>query len=124
MALNDPSHLSIPAEDDETPRSPDAIRAIALVGLPELTGAESEISVAASIRERLLIEADDYMTALRGDAILTAEQADTAIEVTRRISGADVQAAQAALNRLRHETESAWWVTKQEATIEEVMREE
>ena len=122
MALNDTSHLSLSPEDDATPHSPRAIRAVALVGVPELTGAEADIAAAAPIRERLLIAADDYLTALRGDEILTTEQTDTAISVSRPVSAAEVLAAQKALNRLRHETDAAWWLARREATIEETLR--
>jgi len=121
MALNDSTHISIPEEDDETPRSPRAIRAVALAGVPELTGSETDIANAAAIRERLLIAGDDYLTALRGNEILTEEQADTALSVAQPVSAAEVLAAQQALNRLRHRTEAAWWISHQEATIEEAL---
>ena len=75
MALNDSSRLSLPDEDDSTPHTPRAIRAVALVGVPELTGGDADIAAASPIRERLLIAADDYLTALRGAEILTGEQA-------------------------------------------------
>ena len=123
MALNDATHLSLPEADDTTPHSPRSIRAVALVGVPTLTGTEAEIAEAEPIRERLLIAADDVLTELRGGEILTEEQADTAIRVPQPISAAQVQAAQRALNQLRHQTEANWWLLQQEATAEMLLKQ-
>ncbi len=123
MALNDTSNLTIPVEDAADPRSPRALRAATLAGVPELSGTEAEIAAALPVRERLLLAADDYLTALRGAEILTEEQTDTAVSVPRPVSAAEVLTAQQALNRLRHQTAAAWWTAHEETKIEEALRE-
>ena len=123
MALNDTSRLTLPTEEDETPRSPRAIRAIALAGVPELAGTEADVAAALPIRERLLIDADDFLSALRSNEILTEEQADTAISIPTPASPAEVLAAQQALNRLRHQTDAAWWIGRREATIKSALND-
>ena len=95
---------------DQTPRSERSIRAVAEVGLPELTGSEQDVEAARETRARLLVEADDLLTEMRTNHILTEEQKDTAITVAQPITHAQVVQAQIALDRLRHKMEASWWL--------------
>jgi hypothetical protein len=90
--------------------SPATRRAVAEIGLPELSGAGDQVKRAEAVRARLLVDADDVMTRLRSDEIITEAQVDTAIVSPRQVSDDQVHAAEAALNRLRRVQDAAWWI--------------
>jgi hypothetical protein len=85
-------------------------RTVTAGGLPELEGEIADRDRAAEIRNRILVEADDVLTRLRSDEIITEAQTDTAIVSPRQVNPAQVHAAEAALNRLRRHTDAAWWI--------------
>ena len=123
MALNDTEHISLPDTEDETPRSPRTIRAVALLGVLPLEGSEAAIAAATPLREARLIEADDLLTDLRTNAILTEEENDTAITAPQQITHAQVHTAQVALNRLRHQITAEWWIANQHKTTQQLLDE-
>ena len=88
--------------------TPAAKRVITEGGLPELVG--SNVDAAKETRTQILIEADDVLTRLRSDEIITEAQADTDIVSPRQVSTGQVHAAEAALNRLRGNTDADWWL--------------
>lgn len=106
---------------ESTGESPGTQRAMTQAGLPELTGHPSELSRADTIRTRILMEADDVMTRLRSDEIITEAQSDTYIVSPRQVTEGQVHAAEMALNRLRHEPNAAWWLTQELATAEQLL---
>lgn len=79
-------------------------------GLPELKGSPEEITRAEEIRTRLLVEADDILTALRANLVMTESQVDTAVQPSEHVSEPQVVTAQAGLSRLRSRDEAAWWI--------------
>lgn len=99
-----------PPPADETPRTPRSQLAATEAGVPELTGSPEEIGHAEEVRAAILMQADDYMTQLRANQILTEEQSDTDVVPDQPVTHAQVLAAQAALNRLRHQTDANWWI--------------
>ena len=103
---------------DETPGTK---RTMTEGGLPELNGDPAILANAADIRTRILIEADDVLTRLRSDEIITEAQQDTAIVSPRQVTSEQVHAAEAALNRLRHETAAAWWAEQSSRTAGELL---
>lgn len=106
--------------DTDDPATPRTVRAIALTGVPPLTGADADIAAADPIRAARLIEADDILTALRGNETLTEEHTAAAIPPPP-VSHAQVQQAQIALNRLRHQTEAAWWLSHRNDTAQALL---
>ena len=105
---------------DETPGTK---RAITEGGLPELSGAAAELASAREIRTRILIEADDVLTRLRSDEIITEAQKDTAIVSPRQVNSDQVRAAEVALNRLRNHTDGGWWVAQASRSAGEILTE-
>ena len=103
---------------DETPGTK---KTITEGGLPALVGAETEIGQAREVRSRILVEADDVLTRLRSDEIITEAQSDTAIVSPRQVSSDQVHAAEVALNRLRGQTDAAWWVANSGRTAGELL---
>ena len=110
MPYNETTGVEQPDTDD--PATPRTIRAIALTGVPPLTGDPADVAAADGVRAARLIEADDILTELRGNQTLTEEHTAAAIPPPP-VSHAQVQQAQAALNRLRHQTEARWWLNHQ-----------
>ncbi|HZT41053.1 MAG TPA: hypothetical protein VFA07_02630 [Chthonomonadaceae bacterium] len=106
-----------PQPADETPRTPRSQQAATEVGLPALVGMPEEIGQALEIRSDILMQADDYMTQLRANQILTEEQSDTAVVPDQPVTHEQVLAAQAALNRLRHQTDANWWIAHQQDDV-------
>ncbi len=102
----------IEVADNEVPGTPRAIRAIAEAGLPPLTGSSTDVQAAGDIRISKLIEADDLLSAMRGNEAMTEEHALAAIPPPH-VTHAQVQQTQAALNRLRHQADAAWWIAHQ-----------
>lgn len=83
-----------------------------LAGLPPLTGNPTDVQAAGDIRISKLIEADDLLSAMRGNEAMTEEHALAAIPPPH-VTHAQVQQTQAALNRLRHQADAAWWIAHQ-----------
>src|SRR5436309_2736255 len=98
-------------------------RTITAGGLPELSGDGADLAAALEVRTRILMEADDVLTRLRSDEILTEAERDTAIVSPRHVSDAQVHAAEAALNRLRARTDAAWWAAQSGRTAAEILGE-
>lgn len=113
--------LNVPPESDATPRTERAMRAITEAGLPGLRGAPPDLEAASEVRLAKLMEADDVMTALRTAEQQTELGGDSAIQPETPVSDADVRAAQAALNRLRHQQDAAWWLAHQDRSARELM---
>lgn len=112
-----------PPEADETPRTPRSQEAATEAGLPALTGSGPEIAQAEPIRTALLMDADDYLTELRTNQILTEEQQDTAVMPDQPVSAEQVRAAQMALNRLRHQTDAGWWIAHRDWGVCDLLAE-
>ncbi len=97
-------------------------------GLQELKGSPEEIARAEEIRTRLLVEADDILTQLRSNPVLTASQVDTAIVAPEQVSEPQVNTTEAGLNRLRNRNDAAWWITNgargARQLLDEALREE
>ena len=106
--------------DTDEPGSPRTVRAIAEAGLPALAGSPTDIETARDIRAAKLIAADDLLSALRGNEAMTEEHALAAIPPPP-VTHAQVQAAQAALNRLRHQTDAQWWIARQSHSAQELL---
>ncbi len=102
----------VEVSDTDEPGSPRTVRAIAEAGLPALTGSLTDIETARDIRVAKLIAADDLLSTMRGNEALTEEHALAAIPPPS-VTHAQVQTAQAALNRLRHQTDAQWWIANQ-----------
>lgn len=90
-------------------------------GLPELTGAPEEIEAAEPIRSRALIAADDLLTDLRAREAEHEERSHSFRDPNPRPPDPQVHSAQAALNRLRHETSAAWWLQQAQRTPQELL---
>ncbi len=103
--------------------TPGTKRAITEGGLPHLTGSEHDVVRAHEIRTRILIEADDVLTRLRSDEILTEAQLDTNITAPRTVEATQVHAAEAALNRLRGQPDAAWWVGQGSRSAGDILSE-
>ena len=106
--------------DTDEPATPRTVRAIAEAGLPFLTGSPSDVETAANIRAAKLIAADDLLSTLRGNEALTEEHSLAAIPPPH-ITHAQVQQAQAALNRLRHQTEAGWWIAHESHSAQSLL---
>ena len=106
--------------DTDEPGTPRTVRAIAEAGLPVLTGSPADIETASKIRLTKLIAADDLLSELRGNEAITEEHAAAAIPPPH-VTHTQVQQAQAALNRLRHQTEAAWWIAHQSHTAQSLL---
>jgi len=113
--------LTIPHEDDATPESERAIRAITEAGLPQLRGTEPEVAFAANIRLQKLISADDYLTQLRNDEQETALGPMAGAQPSAPVSKSEVRREQAALSRLRHQDDASWWIARQDRTAVELL---
>ncbi len=98
--------------DNDEPATPRTRSAIAIAGVLPLTGTPADIETADAVRADHLTRADDILTALRGGETLYEEHTVAAIPPAP-VSHAQVQRAQAALNRLRHQTDAQWWLTHQ-----------
>jgi hypothetical protein len=98
-------------------------RAASEIGVPDLVGSDADVSQAEAIRSRILIEADDVLTRLRSDEIITEAQVDTDIVSPRQVTDQQVHAAEVALNRLRHKSEAAWWIAQQDASAGDILSE-
>ncbi|HLJ55412.1 MAG TPA: hypothetical protein VKT77_10260 [Chthonomonadaceae bacterium] len=105
---------------DETPGTKEMI---AEGGLPALTGSDADLPLAHEIRTRILVEADDVLTRLRSDAVITDAQTDTAIVSPRQVTPDQVHAAQAALGRLRGVTDADWWLAQRNRSASELLEE-
>jgi len=106
---------------ESTGESQGTQRAMTQAGLPELTGQPDEVGRAQAIRTRILMEADDVMTRLRSDEVITEAQSDTGIKAPRQVSEDQVHAAEMALNKVRHQTDAAWWIGHEGATAEQLL---
>ena len=106
---------------ESTGESPETQRAMTEAGLPELTGQSSEVSRAHDIRTKILMEADDVLSRLRSDEIITESQSDTDIVSPRQVTDDQVHAAQMALNRIRHQSEAAWWIAHENETAAQIL---
>ena len=96
-------------------------RSITEGGLPELVGSGAD--AAREIRTSILIDADDVMSRLRSDEIITEAQSDTDITSPRQVSPSQVHAAEAALNRLRGNTDAAWWLAQEARSAGDIIAE-
>ena len=96
-------------------------RSITEGGLPELVGSGAD--AAREIRTSILIDADDVMSRLRSDEIITEAQVDTDITSPRQVNPGQVHSAEAALNRLRGNTDAAWWLAQEGRTAGEIIAE-
>ena len=110
MPFNETTGVEQP--DTDEPATPRTRGAIALAGVPPLTGTPAAVESADAIRAAKLTQADEILTALRGGETLAAEHT-VAIIPPPPVSHAQVQRAQVALNRLRHQTDAQWWLTHQ-----------
>ena len=108
--------VELPETDD--PSTPRTVRAIALAGLAPLTG--TDVDAANDIRAAKLIEADALLSEMRGSEAISEEYAAGAIPMPH-VTHAQVQQMQAALNRLRHQTEAAWWIAHQRDTAQTLL---
>lgn len=123
--------IELEPPEDETPRSRRTERAVAEVGLPELTGNEQAVAQARELRTDVLVEADDILSEWRSDAISMDGPPDPARPPSLSLAALKVRKAQMALNRLRHQTDAEWWLangprgarTLLEEGIEETPRE-
>jgi hypothetical protein len=106
---------------EEPGETPGTKRTITEGGLPALVG--SDLELAREIRARILIEADDVLTRLRSDEIITAAQVDTDITSPRQVTGNQVHSAEIALNRLRNEMQSAWWIAQSDRSAGDILAE-
>lgn len=96
-------------------------RTITAGGLPDLQGEIGDRDRAAEIRTRILVEADDVLTRLRSDEILTEAQSDTAIVSPRQVNPAQVHAAETALNHVRRQADAAWWIAQSDRSAAEII---
>ena len=96
-------------------------RTITEGGLPPLTGSSADLGTGSETRTRILVEADDILTRLRSDETITEAQQDTAIVSPRQVSREQVHAAEAALNRLRGNTDAAWWTAQASRSAAELL---
>ena len=106
--------------DTDEPATPRTRSAIALAGVLPLTGTPDAIEVADAIRAAKLTQADEILTALRGGETLASEHTVAAIPPPA-VTHEQVQRAQAALNRLRHQTDAQWWLTHQHTPTQELL---
>jgi len=105
---------------DETPGTK---RTMTEGGLPDLVGIQSDIEQARTIRTEILTYADDVLTRLRSDEIITDAEKDTDIVSPRHVSSAQVHAAEAALNRLRSRSDASWWIGQSGRSAGEILSE-
>ena len=108
---------------EEPGETPGTKRTITHGGLPELRGAEAAMARAEEIRTRILVEADDVLTRLRSDEIMTEAQKDTDIVSPRQVSKEQVHSAEIALNKLRNQADADWWLTQAERSAGEILGE-
>jgi hypothetical protein len=113
--------LNIPPEEDATPATERSIRAITEVGLPPLRGMAADIAAAHEIRLAKLIAADDLLTQLRNDEQETELGHMAGAQPSAPVSRQEVQEAQAALNRLRHQDDAAWWLAQNDRSVQELL---
>jgi hypothetical protein len=108
---------------EEPGETPGTKRAITEGGLPPLIGADAELAQAREIRRRILVEADDVLTRLRSDEIITEAQVDTDIVSPRQVTVDQVHSAEYALNRLRNETQAVWWIAQSGRSAGDILAE-
>ena len=106
--------------DTDEPGTPRTMQAITLAGLPSLEGNEAEIRVASELRVARLIEADDLLSTLRGNEAITEEHPSGAVPIPH-VTHTQVQQTQAAVNRLRHQTDARWWIDHQNETAQALL---
>lgn len=92
---------------DETPGTQ---KAVAQAGLLPLTGSAEAIAQAEAIRAQTLVDADNIITRMRSEEVLTDTDSTIVHPTTAPVTHEQVLATQAALNRLRHQTEADWWL--------------
>jgi len=97
---------------EEPGETPGTKRVITEGGIPELMGTPEHKAKAGEIRTRILVEADDVLTRLRSDQIITDAQKDTAIVSPRQVTSDQVVSAETALNRLRNQDSAEWWLAQ------------
>jgi len=108
---------------EEPGDTPGTKRTISQGGLPTLIGPQPDIARAQDIRTRILVEADDVLTRLRSDEIITDAQKDTAIVSPRQVNADQVRAAEIALNKVRGETDANWWILQANRSAGEILGE-
>ena len=113
--------LTVPPEEDGTPQTQRAIRAITEAGLPPLRGGEEDIAAAHEIRLAKLIAADDILTQLRSDEQETELGHMAGAQPQAPVSKNEVRQEQIALNRLRHQDDAAWWLAQRDRTAQELL---
>lgn len=84
--------------------------------LPELGGAPMEVRAAAEIRKRILNEADDVLSAVRENEILSNQNRDPAL-----LGGMAIVEAERALQRLRRQSSAAWWLAQERRSAQDVL---
>ncbi len=119
--MSDPV-IEIGPGDNESPVTPRSKQAITEVGLPELQGSPEQVARGRDARTALLMKADDYLTELRTNGVLTDSQRDTDIVSPQQVSHEQVLSAQAALNDLRHLTDAEWWIVHAADPIEQLLQ--
>ena len=119
--------IELKPPEDETPRTHRTERAVAEVGVPELVGDNKAVAQAREARSAVLIDADDILSEWRSDAISMDGPQDPARPPVLSPAALKVRKAQRALNRIRHQTDAAWWVENgsrgARALLEEAMDE-
>ena len=110
----------IEVPDTDEPGTPRTIHAITLAGLAPLTGSEADIAVASEIRAAKLMEADDLLSNLHGNEAITEDHTVGALPVPHT-THTQVQHMQAAVNKLRHQTEAGWWIAHQTTTAQTLL---
>jgi hypothetical protein len=113
--------LTIPPQEGGTPETERSIRALTEAGLPALQGTPTDIEAARAIRLNKLIAADDVLTALRTNEQQTELGEASAVPPESPVSESQVQAAQRALNQLRHQEEALWWLARRECSARELV---
>ena len=101
---------------EEFGETPGTKRTIAEGGLPKLDGTPEQNEQAEEIRTRLLVQSDEILSRLRSDQIMTEAQKDTAVISPRQVTSEQVHSAEVALNKLRNQTDAAWWLAQSDAS--------
>ena len=94
---------------------------ITSAGLPAITGAETDFARAEEIRSRILLDADDVLSRLRSDQIITDAQQDTDIVSPRQVTKEQVHSAEIALNKLRGQADAGWWAAQSDRSAGEIL---
>ena len=82
-------------------------------GLPPLTGSEAEITAAREIRRNLLMNADDEMSEIRATERL--------YELPSPAPPTGVARLEAALHRLRRQTDATWWIAHRNDSFRDLL---